>query len=111
MQITEERRNETLGIIRLVGQMETKSSENVELRLMKFIDEGVRQLAVDCGGLTYINSMGLRVFLKTTKAIKLAGGSIVLFALPDNVRAIFEVAGFCSIFDIVPTYDEALKIL
>jgi anti-anti-sigma factor len=44
--------------------------------------------------------------LKKTSAI---GGKLVLCGLQDNIREIFEIAGFTAIFTIFNTLEEAVK--
>ena len=67
---------------------------------------------MDLAKLAYINSAGLRVFVKVAKK-KLRGKSagLALCALPDGVRRIFEVTGFDNIIPIYRSRAEALDAL
>jgi anti-anti-sigma regulatory factor len=44
------------------------------------------------------------------KKISLAKGTFVLCGLQENIREIFEISGFTSIFEIHPGKSEALKV-
>jgi anti-sigma B factor antagonist len=66
---------------------------------------------IDFKELDYISSAGLRVILKATKAVNREEGKIMLCAMQDYVKEVFEIAGFDSFLPIVTTMDEALKEL
>ena len=51
----------------------------------------------------------LRIILKTTKDLKRTEGNIVLCAMQDYVREVFEIAGFDTFLPIFSTVDEALE--
>jgi anti-anti-sigma factor len=65
-------------------------------------------LILNCSGLNYISSSGLRVFLVIQK--KLAGlqGSFGLCCLQPEIREIFDISGFSTIFSIFPDEEAAL---
>ena len=44
-----------------------------------------------------------------TKAIKREDGRIMLCAMQDYVKEVFEIAGFDSFLPIVATMDDAIK--
>ena len=59
-------------------------------------------LLCDFSPTKYISSSGLRVLIKTAKAVKTAGGRFGVFALTPFVNHIFMMSGFSQ---IIPTYD------
>src|SRR6266542_2680092 len=66
------------------------------------IMEFTQELAVDMSGLDYISSAGLRVLLVMAKKVQQAKGKVALFGLVPNVREVFSVSGFDTIFSIQP---------
>ena len=66
---------------------------------------------MDLAKLAYINSAGLRVFVKVAKKLRGKSAGLALCALPDGVRRIFEVTGFDNIIPIYPSRAEALDAL
>jgi anti-sigma B factor antagonist len=58
-------------------------------------------MIVDFKDLDYISSAGLRVILKTTKALNREEGKIMLCTMQDYVKEVFEIAGFDSFLPIV----------
>ena len=65
-------------------------------------------MVLDCSQLDYVSSAGLRVFLITAKRLSKVDGKLALSALTEQVREVFDIAGFSSIFRIYPSRREAL---
>ena len=57
-------------------------------------------VVVDCEGMTYICSSGLRVFLTLNKNIVAKGGKLVIRNLEPLVKGGFDMSGFSQIFNI-----------
>jgi anti-anti-sigma factor len=110
MQIKEDKQGEVL-IVALSEHLDTASSTIFESRLLGWIDRGERRIIVNCDALDYVNSAGLKVFLLAAKRLEPLGGKLVLCALLPSVLMIFEMIGFTRIMKIVPTLDEALRVL
>jgi anti-anti-sigma factor len=110
MQIKEDKQGEIL-IVRVSEHLDTASSTIFESRLLGLVDRGERLIVVDCAELEYVNSAGLKVFLLAAKRLEPLGGKLVLCALAPSVLMIFEMIGFTRIMKIVPTLDEALRVL
>lgn len=108
MQIHEERQGEVL-IVRVTEQLDTVSATIFETHLLGRIDHGERRIVIDCGGLEYVNSAGLKVFLLAAKRLEPLGGQMALCALAPSVLLIFEMIGFTRIMKVVPAREEALR--
>ena len=55
---------------------------------------------VDCQGMDYICSSGLRVFLSLNKMIAQEGGKLIIRNLQPLVKNVFDMSGFSQIFNI-----------
>ena len=80
-----------------------------EQKLFECIENGTQRLILDFQDLDYISSAGLRVILKATKNLKSAEGKLVLCAMQDYVKEVFEISGFDSFLPIEATLDDAVK--
>ncbi|MGD8261784.1 MAG: STAS domain-containing protein, partial [Desulfobacterales bacterium] len=69
------------------------------------------KLLFDLGALEYLSSAGLRVLLTAAKEIKRRDGKIVLCALNEFVKEIFEVSGFQSLIPITDSVESGLELL
>jgi anti-anti-sigma factor len=73
------------------------------------INGGTQRLVVDLSQLDYVSSSGLRVFILAAKRLQTVGGKIVLCSMKDQVRQVFDLAGFSSMLSIYGSRDEAIK--
>jgi anti-anti-sigma factor len=79
----------------------------LEQRILALIDAGEKRLVIDCAQLQYISSAGLRVLLIAAKRLS-DSGKLALAALNNQIRDVFDIAGFSSIFQIYRTQDDAV---
>jgi anti-anti-sigma factor len=110
MQIKEDKQGEVL-IVTVSEHLDTATASIFESRLLGMVERGERKIVVDCGELEYVKSAGLKVFLLAAKRLEPLGGKLVLCALAPSVLMIFEMIGFTRIMKIVPTQEEAVRIL
>jgi len=110
MEIIEEKQD-GIHVFKLNGRLDSNTSQGFETAIFQAISDGSKKIAVDFKELDYISSAGLRVILKATKAVNREDGKIMLCAMQDYVKEVFEIAGFDSFLPIVTTMDEALKEL
>ena len=110
MEIIEEKQD-SIHIFKLAGRLDSNTSQGFEAAIFQAISDGSKKIAVDFKELDYISSAGLRVILKATKAVSREDGKIMLCAMQDYVKEVFEIAGFDSFLPIVATVDEALTQL
>jgi anti-anti-sigma factor len=108
MQIKEEKQGDVM-IVTIDDHLDTASAPGFETRLLGMIDEGERQVLIDCGPLEYVNSAGLKVFLLAAKKLETLGGKFMLCALAPSVLMIFEMIGFTRIMKIAGTREDALR--
>jgi anti-sigma B factor antagonist len=107
MEIIETKQNE-INIFKLSGRLDSNTSPTLEKKIAEAIKSGAKNMVLDFENLDYISSAGLRIILKTTKDLKRNEGRIVLCAMQDYVKEVFEIAGFDSFLPIVSTMDDAL---
>lgn len=103
-------KNDKAVIIEIVGRLDTTNFSKLENEIMNHIDSGGNQFVIDCTAMDYVSSSGLRVFLMALKKVKALEGKFLLCGLQENIREIFEISGFTTIFDIYKNQEEALKV-
>lgn len=96
-------------IIEVAGRLDSTTSPQFEETLFNAIHNGTRRVIIDGRSLGYISSAGLRVILKAAKDLKRSEGRLVLCALQDYVREVFEISGFDNFLPILPSVDEAME--
>ncbi len=101
MEIKQERDGDVV-IVRLSGRLDSSAAPSAEEKLSGALTGQPPRLAVDMSGLDYISSAGLRVLLVVAKKVQQQKGKVALCGLAANVREVFTVSGFDSIFAIEP---------
>ena len=95
-------------IVRLAGRLDSGAARSAEDGFTAALAGDAPHLAVDLTKLDYISSAGLRVLLVVAKKVQQAKGKVALFGLSPNVREVFSVSGFDTIFSIQPDAAAAL---
>jgi anti-sigma B factor antagonist len=109
MEIIEKSEN-GIFIAELKGRVDTSNSGEFEKKLREVTDKE-KNLLLDCSGLEYVSSMGLRVFLLILKKIKSLDGRLVIFGFCERVSEIFAISGFCDLFSCFETKEQAMEAL
>ena len=108
MELVEEKQGKAL-VIGIRGRLDTTTYAQLEKRLEELMESGETRILADCTMMDYISSSGLRVLLIGLKKARLYEGRFAICSLRDNIREIFEISGFMSIFEVFPTRESALS--
>ncbi|NLO67777.1 MAG: STAS domain-containing protein [Bacteroidales bacterium] len=95
-------------IVKVDGRIDTTRAVEFESSVVNLIDQGCNNLIINCLGLNYISSSGLRVFLVLQKRLAGQQGVFRLCCLKPEIQEIFDISGFSTIFQIFPTEEAAL---
>jgi len=98
-------------LIRLAGRLEATQAPELTTAIQNALREGPHNLILDCSGLSYVASMGLRCFLLAQKEVQGIGGRLAFFGLNDNVRSIFSMTGFDKVVQVRTNFEDALSCL
>jgi len=99
-----------ITIIGLHGRLDTSNYIQFENKLLEEISQGSSML-IDCAGLDYISSSGLRVLLLALKKAQQTSSKLALCSLQSGIMEIFRISAFDSIFSIFPDMQDALNKL
>ena len=94
-------------MIKVDGRIDTTNYNEFEQEINAIFGDKVKLLYLDCSGLNYISSSGLRIFLTIQKKMMASGGKFKLFALQPTIQEIFDISGFSSTFSIYPDLASA----
>lgn len=86
-------------IATLVGEMDSAAAAEVEESLSPLFKSEGKDVVIDCAGLEYIASSGLRILLSILKAAKAAGSRVVLRSVSNDIMDVFKLTGFVNIFE------------
>ena len=110
MTLTEKRHQQAV-ITSIEGRLDTTNYQQLESKILHHLEQNHTTLVIDCSGMDYVSSAGLRIFLVALKKLTAADGQLLLCALRENIKEIFDISGFTGIFKIYTTQQQALQAL
>ena len=83
----------------LSGELDTLAAVEAEEALKPLYDSHGKEVIIDCAELEYIASAGLRILLSILKAAKASGSRVVLQHVNEDIKNVFKLTGFITIFE------------
>ena len=87
-------------LVTLEGELDTAAAAEVDRTLQPLYNSNGLDVLIDCSKLEYIASSGLRILFSILKGAKAGGSKVVLKNLNDDIRDVFKLTGFISLFDV-----------
>ncbi len=81
------------------GRLDTAAATKTEQDMQPLFNYEGSGIVLDCTRLEYVSSSGLRLFLALLKATKPKGVHLYITGMSDDLREIFDMTGFSSIFE------------
>jgi anti-anti-sigma factor len=85
---------------KLVGRVDGTNADQYELEISRLLQTNPQSFSIDLSALTYISSVGLRVFLKTAKTLKLQNKQLILSKPNAEILSLLLMSGFDKILVI-----------
>jgi anti-sigma B factor antagonist len=87
--------------VTVTGELDLHSSSVLTDRLAELSD--VTEIELDAGGVSFIDSAGLRALLVASKAASDRGAELRVVVLSDQMARVVEIAGVSDLLPGVPT--------
>ncbi|HEY8444674.1 MAG TPA: anti-sigma factor antagonist [Bacilli bacterium] len=98
--------------VRLDGELDQNSVENLRVRVMELIDKYmIKHLVLNFRELDFMDSSGVGFIIGRYKKIRPQGGEIILCSLNDNIKRIVMLSGLTKICVIKKDEDEVNNYL
>ena len=88
-------------LVTLNGRIDTTNADRFQQDLAPLMQGDKPDIEMDCAGMEYTSSQGLRMFLMLQKSVMARGGSLVLRNMKPQVREVFDITGFSNIIKII----------
>lgn len=85
----------------LSGRLDTTNASQFQEDIAPLMAEENPDIEIDCEGMEYTSSQGLRLFLMLQKSVAVKGGKMVMKNMRPAVKEVFDITGFSSIIKIV----------
>ena len=104
-------RHEGYVTLEPIGELDANSSILMDEKIQEFIDEEIYRLHVHCGGLLYISSAGLGVFISFLDEVNERKGKFVFSDMSENVRDVFRLLGLEQLVTIVESDSQVAEAI
>lgn len=84
----------------VTGRLDTAAAVHAATEIQPLIDNAEKEIVLDCKGLEYISSSGLRLILTIRKASSQKNGRVAIRNINETIRQVFTMTGFMSLFDV-----------
>ena len=96
-------------VVSLSGKlMGGPDAEAVRDIIKESLDSGNKNLLIDLGDVSWVNSTGLGILIASHVTVTNAGGTIKLSRVSKRIKQIFMVTKLHTVFDTYETVEEAL---
>jgi anti-sigma B factor antagonist len=90
-------------VITVHGEIDIETAPELRQVVTQVTDAGADRLVFDLSDVTFVDSIGLGVFVLARKKMLLRRGTIDIVASTRRVVAIFTIAGLDELFKLLPT--------
>ena len=87
-------------LVTLEGELDTAAAAEVEKALQPLYTTNGKDVVIDCEGLEYIASSGLRILISILKGAKVGGSKVILKNMNEDIKSVFKLTGFINIFEV-----------
>jgi anti-sigma B factor antagonist len=100
---------EDIARVKLRGRLDTPGVDQIESKFTSSVVASGVNTVVDLSEVSFIASMGLRMFIGLAKSLKRQNAKIVLFSPQNQVNDVFNTAMLRNIVPIVADEAEAVR--
>ncbi len=91
LKVTSTQRRPGVVVVSPIGSIDGNSSSMLDEKIDQILKQAPNVIIFDMEFLDYINSSGIRVLLKTKKALKASDGKIVFMHLQPQIKKVFDI--------------------
>lgn len=91
---------EDITILAIEGRLDTVNAHKFQAAVQELLQEPVLNVIINCEGMNYISSSGLRGLILLQKNMAKRSGNLILEAMKPEIRKIFELTGCATLFTI-----------
>lgn len=103
-----EEKSDSVVIVAIEGRVDGTTAPELENRISEIVNRGDANVLLDCAGMTYVSSAGLRIFLTGARKCQQGGGKLTICSLQPDCKSVIETSGFHTVIDCHDTREAAL---
>lgn len=87
-------------LVTLNGRLDTTNADQFQTGIQPLMTMPNPDIDIECSGMSYTSSQGLRIFLSLQKSVLARGGKMVMLNMNPQVKEVFDITGFSNIIAI-----------
>ena len=91
---------EDVTVLAIEGRLDTINANDFNAVIQPLLADTTPNIIINCEGMTYISSSGLRSFIILQKSVSQHNGCLAVEAVQPEIRKIFDMTGCSSLFTI-----------
>lgn len=91
----------TKALVTLEGRLDTTNADQFQKDIDPLLNGSFSDIEIDCTGMEYTSSQGLRMFLMLQKNATSKGCKMVMKNMKPQVKEVFDITGFSHIISII----------
>lgn len=100
--------NDGIAVLTFKGNLVADSDvSKVKEKIHSLVEDQVKRVVVDLGGVNFINSSGLGTLISALTTMRNAGGELRLARVGDKVQNLFVITQLVKVFDTYETTERA----
>ena len=103
--------SETIGdavVVRPMGEIDLSRAPSLRVQLAELQRQRPAKLIIDLEHVPYMDSSGVATLVEALQMARRSNTKLILCAMQDKVRSIFEIARLDMVFTIVVSREEAV---
>jgi anti-anti-sigma factor len=104
------RKNQGIGIIRILGELDMHSVQQFEKEFPDYLKQ-TKYLVLDLAELEFIDSIGIGAIAHALQSALKIGGDIKIARMHSKTKMLFEITNLHKFFDIYDNLDKPLDKL
>ncbi len=101
----------SIAILHIHGMISIETVNDFEDEFKKEIEKKPEIIALNCGSLSYLDSIGIKYMVKLSKTAIVEEIDVILYDLNHTIKKIFEVSTLDRYFNIISKEQFAQKYL
>ena len=108
--VIEERAVGGVAVLDLSGKLALGDGDGLlKDKVNSLIHQGLKEIALNLGGLSYMDSAGLGELISVLSTVTRAGGHIKIFNLTKRVSDLLTITKVLTVFDVYESEQETLN--
>lgn len=109
MEISTYAHGNNIMVLEVKGEVDAFTAQVLDKTITDLLNQGHRRIVMDVSEMRFISSAGIRAILYAHKGAVELGGEVRLAGLSDQIRPIFEFAGFFELLKITDKLQESFN--